>query len=392
MTLTKSGAALELRSGAMTRLVLAVLVAVLVVVAACRQGPAPAARAPTAVRVHAVERAAAAAAARYSATINPAARVDLAFKNGGYVESVAKVVGLDGKPRLLQAGDKVTHGQILASVRRADFAQKLAEARAGLGEAQAAAEQAQLNFDRAANLIKTSSISKAESDSARVALDAASARVAGARVRVEEADTALADTLLRTPMDGVVLARNVEIGTLAAPGMVALSIVDTSTVKVVFGVPDTVLETLQLGADQAVATEAMHGGERTGKITRIAPVADPRSHVFEVEVTLDNPGDELKAGMVASLNLGAAAAAPVAVLPLAAIVRPPAGLARPSGQQVGYAVFVVDASGVARARGVELGDLLGNQIPIKSGLAEGEKVVVMGASLLSDGENVQVIP
>jgi RND family efflux transporter MFP subunit len=362
------------------------LLALALLALGCHKGTEVAAKEPTAVRVRAVERATAAAAARYSATINPAARVDLAFKVGGYVDAVAKVKGVDGKPRALQAGDKVTRGTELASVRKADYAQKLAEARAALAEAGAAREQAQLNYDRAASLLKSGSISKAEGDSARVQLDASTARAAGAKVRVDEAQTALADTSLRAPMDGVVLARNVEVGSLAAPGTVAFAIADTTTVKAVFGVPDTVLETLQLGATQAVTTEAMHGAEVLGRITRIAPLADPKSHVFEVEVSLDNPGDDLKAGMVAGLNLGAAAAAaPAAVLPLSAIVRAPA---HPDG----YAVYIVDAHGTARIRAVELGDLQGNQIPVKSGLSDGEKVVVMGASLLSDGEQVQVIP
>lgn len=361
------------------------LLVLVVVAVGCGKGKDVPAREPTAVRVRAVERATAAAAARYSATIAPAARVDLAFKVGGYIDEVAKVKGVDGKLRGVQAGDKVTRGTELASVRKADYAQKLAEARAAAAEAGAAREQAQMNYDRAANLVKTDTISKAEADSARVALDAATARVAGARVRVDEAQTALADTSVRAPMDGVVLSRNVEIGSLAAPGTVGFSIADTSTVKAVFGVPDTVLQTLQLGATQAVTTESIKGPEMLGRVTRISPLADPKSHVFEVEVTLDNPGDELKAGMVASLNLGAVAAAPVAVLPLSAIVRAP-------GRPDGYAVYIVDARGAARAREVELGDLLGNQIPVKSGLSDGEKVVVMGASLLSDGEQVQVIP
>src|SRR5262249_14460098 len=154
-------------------------------------------------------------------------------------------------------------------------------------------------------------------------------------------------------------------------------VADTSTVKVVFGVPDTALETLKLGATQAVTAEALHGAEVIGRITRIAPVADPKSRVFEVEVTLDNPKDELKAGMVASLKLGDAtvASAPVAVLPLTAIVRSP-------GHPGAFAVYVLDGT-TAKLREVELGEFLGNQIPIRKGLADGEKVVVMGATLIS---------
>lgn len=362
------------------RQMLAVLLA-----AGCGAPAAVPGRAKVAVRVHAVGRASAASGSRYSATINPATRVEVAFKVGGYIEAVARVRGIDGRPRLLQAGDAVKRGLELASVRRSDYTQKLAEAQAALAEASAAREQAQIDFNRASKLAGT--ISQAEVDAARVRLDASVARSEGARVRVSEAQTALGDAAVRAPLDGVVLQRFVELGTLAAPGTVAFSVADTSSVKAVYGVPDTVLETLRLGSPQALTLEALPGVEQVGRISRIAPAADAKSRVFEVEVTLPNPKDEIKPGMVASLKLsGAPQAAPVAVLPLSAVVRSPSGKDR-------FAVFVVDdKAGVARRREVELGEFLGNLIPVKTGLAEGERVVVMGAALLSDGEPVEVIP
>ena len=347
-------------------------------VAACAGAPPPPAAA-TAVRVSAVARAAPDATGRYSASINPASRVDLAFKVGGYVAEVARVHGVDGKPRLLQAGDHVKRGQALASVKKSDYEQKLAEATA-------AREQSKNDFDRASRLAGSQSIARADHDTARVRLDAAEARWQGAGVRVQEAENALADTTIRAPMDGVVLARTVELGTLAGPGTVAFAIADTRSVKVVFGVPDTVLEQLHVGAEQIVTTETLRGRDLPGRITRVSPVADPKSRVFEVEVTLPNDANELKPGMVASLKLGKAAAAPLAVLPLSAVVR---SQAHPGH----FAVFVVEEGGArAHQREVELGDFLGNVIPVKEGLKDGEKVVVMGASLLSDGERVQVIP
>lgn len=352
-------------------------------------GAADAPKAPTAVRVRAVERRDAAAAARYSAVIKPASRVDVAFRVGGYVAEIARVRGLDGRWRLLQEGDHVTRGTELAAVRRADYKQKLAEAQAALAEATAARQQAELDFDRASRLSDTQSIAKAELDTARARVEAARARAAGARARVEEAETALDDSAVRAPMDGVVLRRNVELGALAAPGTVAFAIADTGSVKVDFGVPDTALDTLRLGQPQAVTTEAYRGQTFTGRITRIAPGADPKSHVFEVEVTIPNPTGALKSGMVAALALAAPGReAPVAVLPLNAIVRAP-------GHPGQFAVYVLDERATparVHVRAVELGEFLGNLIPIESGLREGEKVVVMGASLLSDGEAVQVIP
>jgi RND family efflux transporter MFP subunit len=358
-------------------------------IAGCSAGDAAPAKTPTAVRVRAVERAASHSATRYSATINPASRVEVAFKVGGYVQRVGNAKGLEGHSRLLQEGDHVSAGQTLAEVRVGDYEQRLAEAKAGLAETTAAREQAQIDFDRASRLSTTESVSKAELDAARVRLDATSARLEGARVRVAEAQTAVDDTRLRAPMNGVVVKRNVEVGSLAAPGTIAFSIADTASVKVVFGVPDTELETLRLGTRQVVTTEAMRGREFEGRITRIAPVADPKSRVFEVEVTIANPDGDLKPGMIAALKLNdSGAAPPLAVLPLNAVVRSPGHAGR-------FAVYVVDQKATppqARLREVELGEFLGNQIPIRAGLADGDRVIVMGASLVSDGEPVQVIP
>jgi multidrug efflux system membrane fusion protein len=364
--------------------------AALLALLACKPPPPPGQRSLTAVKVHAVERASAATSARYSANIEPSTRVDLAFKVSGYIEAITRTRGADGASRPLQEGDKVAAGALLASVRKADYAQRLGEAKAALAEAVAAKEQAVLDYGRAKTLSEAGSLPAQQLDAARVRVDSAGAREDGSRSRLEEAQTALADTELRSPLDGVLTKRFIEVGALAAPGTVAFSVADTRSMKVVFGVPDTVLESLHLGATQTVTTEAFRGREFSGRISRISPVADPKSRVFEVEVSIPNPKGELRAGMVASLKLDSAAAQglAVAVLPLSAVVRAP-------GKPGRFAVAVLDEKAtppVVHLREVELGEFLGNKIPIKSGLSEGEKVVVLGAPLLADAEAVQVIP
>ncbi|MBU8896048.1 efflux RND transporter periplasmic adaptor subunit [Corallococcus sp. M34] len=352
-------------------------------------GHAPPPQPPTAVKVATVERAGTGAQARYSAEIQPATRVDLAFKVGGYVESIAKVRDVEGKPRLVQAGDPVRAGMELATLRKTDYSQRLAEAQAALAQARAAAEQAELNFARTSKLVEGQVATPAQLDTARTQRDSAAGAVAAARARVEEARTSLADTALRSPLEGVVLQRNIEVGALAAPGTVAFSVAETQSVRVIFGVPDTVLPRVRLGATQTVTTQAFPGEQFEGRISRIAPSADPKSRVFEVEISIANADQRLKPGMVAALSLGAGAPIPEELLiPLAAIVRAP-------GHPQSFAVFVLDESGgkpVARAREVELGEYLGRVIPVKKGLKAGERIVVTGASLLSDGEAVEVIP
>jgi multidrug efflux system membrane fusion protein len=356
---------------------------------ACGRGKKEAEPTPPAVRVQSVEAGPGQATARYSATINANSRVDVAFKVGGYVARVAQQRGVDGRPRLLQEGDRVAKGTELAALRQDDYVQRLQEAEASLAESIASHQQARVDGERAARLLASRSISQAEADAAKAKADTAAARVDGARSRVDQARTALYDTSLRAPMNGVVLERRVEVGTLAAAGLVSFAIADLDSVKATFGVPDTVVRTLKMGTRQAIALEAFRGETFEGRISRIASAADSRSRIFEVEIEIPNPRGELKPGMVASLELAHdAAAKPNVLLPLSSIVRAPA----PAN---GYAVFVLEKDGdrrIARIRPVQLGDLQGNRIAVREGLQRDESVVVMGAALLSDGQTVQIIP
>src|SRR5262245_44531510 len=105
---------------------------VVCVLSGCHAQAQPAAKSLTTMKDRQVEHGNAAAGARYSADIGPASRVDLAFKVSGYVDTVAKAKGLDGKLRLLQEGDRVSKGTELARIRPEDYAHKLNEARAAL--------------------------------------------------------------------------------------------------------------------------------------------------------------------------------------------------------------------------------------------------------------------
>lgn len=343
----------------------------------------------TTVKVTKAERRDANQNSRYSAAIEAATRVDLAFKVGGYVDRIAKVKGSDGKLRLIQEGDVVTQNSELAALRKADFANRQAGAQAALAEALVARDQAQLDFDRSEKLMNGNAIPKAQFDAMRSRLDAAGARITGARAQLDEATTVLRDSSIRAPFTGTLARRNLELGALAAPGIPVFTLTDVRSVKVVVGVPDIVRQQLSLGSGIAVSCDAFSGKAFTGSITRIAGIADPRSHVFDIEISVPNPDGQLRPGMVASVAFGDKTATTVATtLPLAAIVRSQRDKSR-------FAVFVLDSTvnpPVVRQREVELGTFLGNNIPVTRGLAPDAQVVVQGAPMLSEGEPVRVIP
>jgi RND family efflux transporter MFP subunit len=344
----------------------------------------------TSVRVVPVSTSGAAGGTRYSATVTPKAQVNLVFKSGGYVESITQRTGADGRVRPLEAGDKVAEGEVLAKVRESDYTDRVTQAAAQVAQAKAAFEKSHLDFERASNLYSSNSITKAQFDAAKATDDANNAALKNVQAALSQAQTALSDSTLRSPMNGVVVERDIEVGTLAGPGAPAFVIADTRVVKVVFGVPDTAVQRIHLGDAQRISTLTL-AGEITGRVTSISPSADSKSRVFSVEVSIGNTDNRLKPGMIATLAIGnekaAAQAAAAVVVPLSAVVRS----SKNGGE---FAVFVIaqDAgNAVARERDVKVGETIGNNIAVLQGLRQGEQVVSAGATEIRDGEKVSVL-
>lgn len=343
---------------------------------------------PTPVRVSAATNVAENAGLRYSANIDALTEVSLAFKSGGYVDRILERKGADGRVRILQVGDRVSQGEVLAHVRESEYVDRANSAKAQIDQAQASYDKAKLDYERASNLYKADSFTKAQYDAAKSIFDSSGASIESAKATWQQANTALNDCSLRSPLSGWVLSRQVEVGTLVGAGSPGFVLADMHLVKAVFGVPDTRVNSVKLGAKQTITTTSLPE-EFNGHITSVSPSADPKSRVFSVEVTIPNPGNRLKPGMIATLNLGPGGTpADVTIVPLSAVVR---STQNPDG----FAVFVVSqqtGKSVAHERAVEIGDTFGNSINIAKGLRPGESVVVTGSTLIKDGEEVKVIP
>jgi RND family efflux transporter MFP subunit len=343
------------------------------------------------VRVESVRSEAAAAGLRYSATIQPREQVSLAFKVGGYVREMRQVQGLDGRWRNLQQGDTVTRGMVLARIHSADYEERVNQARASLAEAEAGLIKARSDAARAEALYAAKALTRPDYDAATSNLAAYTARVEGGRAALESAQISLRDASLVAPSDGVVLSRGVEVGTLAGVGTTGFTIADLTSVKAVFGVPDLVIPRAQIGTSIKVTSDAFGAVEFPGRVTAVSPAADAQSRVFNIEVTIPNPKGQLKAGMIASVEVAPASRPEIApgspTIAVSAVVK--------STRPGAFAVFVAegkDETAIARARDVRLGPVAGNRVAIDSGLKVGDRVVVSGASLLTDGDPVRVIP
>lgn len=379
---------MELTTGRASSMAVAVaLVGVVGLAAGCRHEQAyqPS---PTPVRVSAVGIYQGSAGMTYSANILPYSQVTLGFKSGGYVQSILQLKGADGRMRDVQEGDWVERDVVLAQVRTRDYENQATAAKGQLAQAQAGLEDAKLNYDRATALYASQSLTKPDLDAAKAKYDSSAALVASAQAQLAQAQLALEDCDVRAPLSGWVLSRNVEVGSLVGPSSPGFTLADLHLVKALFGVPDTAVKSVKLGATQTLTTESVPG-EFQGRITSISPAADPKSRVFSVEVTIPNPHGVLRAGMVATLKTGGSKpAAPVAVIPLSAVVR---SVHDPSQ----FAAFVVEDQGgmsVARSRDIQVGETYGNQVSVTQGLSVGEQVISVGATITKDGEQVQVMP
>ena len=348
-------------------------------------------RAPVPVRVVVLQQQDGVGGIRYSASVEPKIQVDVAFEVEGYVDSILEVPGVDGQPRRLQPGDRVEPGLELASIGAGEYKDRVDEAKARVTRADAALRKATAEFERDKRLFETQSITAPKYERAQKDYTSAQAEVSEARASLDRNQLKLDSTSVKAPMAGVVLARDIEVGAYVRPGSNAFSLGDVSSVIVAFGVPDTEVGKLQEGSPIDVTTASAPDRIFAGTITSIAPSAEDRTRVFEIQVTLPNDDGALRPGMIASLATGDGAAVDASV----GLAVPIGSVLRSQTSPDGYAVAVVEGdaeSAVASLREVELGELLGDTVAVRGGLEAGQRVIVRGAKQVTEGARVRVIP
>jgi RND family efflux transporter MFP subunit len=325
---------------------------------------------------------------RFSAVVTPDSQVPLGFRIPGYVVALKQVRGENGRMRDIGEGDAVSQGTVLVRIRPAEYEDKVHQASSQAEAAEAAAQRATLDFERAKRLYDSQSMTKPDFDAARAQYDGTQAQLRAARAQTSEAQIALHDTSLVAPFNGDIVKKNVELGAFVGPGSPLFSIAKTDTVKIVIGVPDTTVRSLKLGQPVEVSVDAFPNRTFHARISRMASAADPTTRNFEVEVAIPNRDHMLKVGMIGSLqfaNAGDVKQDASVLIPLSSIVQARDGK---------YGVFVVSQSGTgetAQLRPVEIGTVNGTDITVISGLATGDRIVTDGANLLKDGQRVEVL-
>ncbi|WP_457390672.1 efflux RND transporter periplasmic adaptor subunit [Roseateles sp. P5_E1] len=276
---------------------------------------------------------------------------------------------------LVDVGDRVKKGQLLARLSPGTLETDLAASKAALLEAEASAREAHQTAERVKTLQGSEALSPQAIDQALAADAAAQARVAAAKARVQADQLRLSYTQITAPDDGVISARVATPGALVQPGQELFRLQRQGRLEWRAEVPGAELAQLKVG--QTVRVQPSGAPALEGRIRRVAPQIDPQTRNGLVYVDL-KAGEALRAGLFARGDFVLGESQGLTLPQTAVLLRD------------GFSyVFRLDGSKV-REQKVQLGRREGNRVEVKSGLAAGAAVVESGVGFLADGDTVRV--
>ena len=261
----------------------------------------------------------------------------------------------------VEVGDFVSKGQILAEIDRMQ-----------LEQAELKLKNDERELERCRQLLNEGGLSQSDFDSMELAF----------KVSKTSYDNLVENTILRSPVSGVITARNYDVGDMYSMSSPVYTVQQITPVKLLVAVSETDYTRISKGDKCVITADALPGESFRGSVVRIYPVMDPSSHTFNVEVQVPNANARLRPGMYArvSLNMGDTESI---VIPDAAIVKQ-----QGSGQRT---VFVLKDDDTAEVRLVTLGKFFDGQYEVLEGLSEGDRVVSKGQASLRAGVKVEVV-
>lgn len=260
---------------------------------------------------------------------------------------------------LVEVGDKVKQGQVLVTLDPTQYTQQLVQL-----------QTIEDDYNRLQPVYEAGGISAQQIQQAKAQLDVQREVVANIKKNIE----------VRSPISGVVTARNYESGDLFAQQPI-LHVMQTDQLKVIANISEQYFPSVKLGMPVELKVDIFPDKTFEGRVSLIYPALDPATRTFKVEVKVPNSKQELRPGMYArtTFNMGEK---PGVMVPDVAVQK-----------QVGSAerfVYVIVGDSVAERRPVTVGRQVGDRMDILSGVAAGEQVAVTAMSRLHDGAKVEI--
>lgn len=260
----------------------------------------------------------------------------------------------------VEIGDFVKEGQILAEIDKAQLLQ-----------AQLQLQNQEVELQRLKSLYEEGGLSQSDYDAIQMQYNVLKTQV----------ENLIENTTLRSPINGVVTARNYDVGDMYAMSMPIFTVEQIVPVKLLVGVSETDYSKVKKGDSVVVTADAIPGKTFYGKVNRIYPTVDPATRTFTVEVKIDNNYKTLRPGMFvrATVNFGTNNNV---VIPDVAVVKQ-----QGSGERF---VYVLNADNTVTYKKVVLGRRMGAEYEVLEGLEDGDRIVIGGQIRLKDGVKVIV--
>ena len=264
-------------------------------------------------------------------------------------------------------------------------------AKASILQAEVSQNRANREFERAQKLKETGLITQQNFDDARTETEAAKARLiaAKAQLKVAEEDvlyaqTRLSKSMIRSPLDGMVSFRNVNVGDFVGEmgAKPMFRIVDTRILELTVTAPSSEMGAVRIGQTLYFSTDAFPGKNFVGKVMFINPVVNEADRSIKVVAEVENREDQLKGGLFVQGRIVTGKRTGVLKIPRTALLS--WDVAGKKGE-----VFVVNQD-MAKRKTIQTGTILGDQVEITSGLASGDRVITRGGFNVKEGDKVTV--
>jgi RND family efflux transporter MFP subunit len=292
-------------------------------------------------------------------------------------------------------GSHVHKDDLLAVIETPELDQQLAQAKADLATAEANASLAKVTANRYEGLIKQNAVSQQDTDNAVQAMQARNTEVASAQANMQRLEELQSFERVEAPFDGVITARNLDIGQLITSSGATTSegagtvsgskeifdIAAIQTLRVFINVPQVNAPDAKNGVTATLTLPQYPGKTFYGKLVRTSDAVDPVSRTLLTEVDVDNRNGALLPGSYTEVHLNVSRPVPALIVPVSALILLPDGLH----------VGVVDSSNHAHIVHVIPGRDSGSTMEILSGLQQGQQVIANPPDSLTDGELVRVV-
>ncbi|RKY87177.1 hypothetical protein DRQ09_04870 [candidate division KSB1 bacterium] len=311
--------------------------------------------------------------------------VDIIVSGTGIVKPFSETMvssEVNGKVKkvLVEVGDFVKAGQTLVEIDDELFRLSVEQANAQLMNTTANYNKAKKDRERFEKLRKDNSVTEHDLENAILQEKIARAGYLNALAVKKSAERQLKNTKIKSPINGKIAEKKIDIGYIVSPGTPVVKVIDISKVKVVLGVSEKEVVKIIKGQPVTLTSDAYPVVQYSGKVFSVSPQANLDTRTFPVEIVApNNKINELKPGMVVRIKIKTGKLKNVIMITRDAIIEK-------EGDKI---VFVVD-KGIAKLRKLETGLTIGNRVQVKKGLTEGDYLVIVGQYNLIDGIKVKV--